>query len=425
MEETLASIDVRSEAAAEAKAAARRSMGPLRAIKLGIAGTCLLAGVYAAVSTQRYLQSDNAVVTAYLSSVRVPIEGTLMSFHAQAGARVEMGEHLGDIENTRANQERIQDLEVARREASGQASAIDKQMMTLEAERRRLIGRAALHASAVSVRIALQAAESDKLLAQKQAVLAEATTAMQRQQKLSDDGIVSQASLEQVLAQYKVAQQAVAEQQAALAVLNAESEFAKRGVFTEQGYGSDVAYSAQRVDEINLQLANLQQSSATLKLHADALQSSISAATEYSELMHRAELLSPIRGTVWQVQAQEGERLNVGQDVVQLIDCKQQFILAALPQKDVSHLDLNGVARIKLSGERAVLTGRILDVSEQTGRDVKLAADVLDPTKRLAAVRVAFTPENDEAANCSVGQGAQVMLPRKHDGLLAIAFWTK
>jgi multidrug resistance efflux pump len=229
---------------------------------------------------------------------------------------------------------------------------------------------------------------------------------MQRQQQLRDEGIVSQASFDQVLAQYTVARNALAEQQSAVAVLKDESEFAKQGILTEPGYGSDVAYSAQRVDEINLQLANLQQSSATLKLHADALQSSISDAAEYSDLMHRAELLSPITGTIWQVQAQEGERLSLGQDVVQVIDCKQQFILATLPQKDVSHLDMNVVARFQLSGEPQVHTGRILDVTEQTGKDERLAADVSDP-------------KSDEAAKCSVGQVAQVRLPRKHAGLLA------
>lgn len=425
MEETIASTHLHPELPVKATAVARRSPGPLRTIKLGIAGTCLLAGAYAAVSNQRYVQSDNAVVTAYLSSVRVPIEGTLKSFHVQTGARVEAGQRLGEVENTRANAERIQDLDVAKEEASGQASAIDKQMTALEAQRQRLMSRAALHAGAVSARLALQAAESENLLAQKEAVLAEATTSMQRQQQLHDEGIVSQANIEQMIAQYKVAQQALAAQQAAVTVLKAESQFAKQGILTEQGYGSDVAYSAQRVDEINLQLANLQQTSATLKLHADALQSSISAAAEYSDLMHRAELLSPITGTIWQVQAQEGERLNLGQDVLQVIDCKQQFVLAAIPQKDVSHLDLNGVARIKLSGERQVQTGRILDVSEQIGKNERLAADVLVQKKGTAVVRIALTPESDEAAKCSVGQVAQVMLPRKYTTPLAIIFWKK
>jgi multidrug resistance efflux pump len=426
MEEAIASASLDQRIAAGAATAVKRSAGPIRPIKLVIAGTCLLAGVYTAVSTHRYVQSDNAVVTAYLSSVRVPIEGTLKNFHVQTGAHVAAGDRLGEIENTRANEERIHDLDVALREASGQASAIDHQAATLQAERQRLISRATLHASAVSARLGLQATESEKLLAQKQAILTEATNEMQRQQSLRDGGIVSQASLEEVLGKYKVAQQALAAQEAALAVLKAESESAKQGIFIEPGYGSDVSYSAQRVDEINLQLANLQQSSTTLRIHAAALQSSVSAAADYSNLMHRADLLSPITGTIWQVQAQDGERLNAGDGVVELIDCKQQFILAALPQNEVSRLDLSGEPRIKLSGERRVQTGRILGVSEQSQGNNKLAADVLDQKRRMAIVRVALTPENSGAEACSVGQNAQVMLPRKHTGLLlAIAFWTK
>jgi multidrug resistance efflux pump len=425
MEETIASTGLDQGATAGTAAAAKSSAGPIRPIKLAIAGTCLLAGVYAAVSTQRYIRSDNAVVTAYLSSVRVPIEGTLQNFHAQIGAPVSAGDRLGEIENTRANEERIQDLDVAQREAAGQASAIDQQTATLRTERRRLISRAALHASAVSARLALQAAESERLIAQKEALLAEATTETRRQQSLREDGIVSQASLERVLAQYKVTQEALAAQQADLAVLKAESESAKQGIFSEQGYSSDVSYSSQRVDEINLQLANLQQSSTTLRLHATVLEYSVSATADHSNLMHRAVLVSPITGTIWQVQAQDGERLNVGDGVVELIDCKQQFILAALPQKDLSRLDLSGEARIKLSGERRVQTGRILGVSEQSKGNEKLAADVLGQTKRMTIVRIALTPDSSGAETCSVGLAAQVAFPRKHSRLLATAFWTK
>jgi multidrug resistance efflux pump len=422
MEEAIASASLGHGIRAGTATAAKGSARPIRPIKLGIAGTCLLAGIYTALSTHRYIQSDNAVVTAYLSSVRVPIEGTLQDFHIQTGAQVAAGDRLGEIENARANEERIQDLDVAQREAAGQASAIDQQTATLRTERQRLISRAALHASAVSARLTLQAAESERLLAEKEALLAEATTEMRRQQNLRDDGIVSQASLEQMLAQHKVAQEALAAQRADLAVLKAESESAKQGIFTEQGYSSDVSYSLQRVDEINLQLANLQQSSTTLRLHAAALQSSVSATADHSNLMHRAVLVSPITGTVWQVQAQDGERLNVGDGVVQLIDCKQQFILAALPQNDLSGLDLSGEARIKLSGEHRVQTGRILGVSKRSKENEKLAADVLDEKKRMVIVRIALTPDSSGAESCSVGQAAQVMLPRKHSRLLATAF---
>jgi len=422
MEETIASASLGQGIRAGTATAAKGSARPIRPIKLGIAGTCLLAGIYTALSTHRYVQSDDAVVTAYLSSVRVPIEGTLQDFHIQTGAEVVAGDRLGEIENVRANEERIQDLDVAQREAAGQASAIDQQTATLRTERRRLISRAALHASAVSARLTLQAAECERLLAEKEALLAEATTETRRQQSLREDGIVSQASLEQMLAQHKVAQEAVAAQRADLAVLKAESESAKQGIFTEQGYSSEVSYSLQRVDEINLQLANLQQSSTTLRLHAAALQSSVSATADHSNLMHRAVLVSPITGTVWQVQAQDGERLSVGDRVVQLIDCKRQFVLAALPQNDLSRLDLTGEARIKLSGERRVQTGRILGVSKRSKENEELAADVLDEKKPMAIVRIALTPDSSGAESCSVGQAAQVMLPRKHSRLLAMAF---
>jgi multidrug resistance efflux pump len=425
MEDTIASANVGQRLTGESATAAKPSSGPIRPVKLTIAGSCMLAGIFVVVSTQRSIKSDNAVVTAYLSSVRVPIEGTLKDFRVQAGAQVTAGERLGEIDNARANEERIQDLDVEKREAAGQASAVDQQMLTLRVERQSLVSRAALHANAVSVRLALQAAESKALLAEKQADLAQASNEMERQQRLRDDGIISQASLEQIIARRNIAQQSVAAQQANLALVIAVAASAKQGIFTEQGHGSDVSYSAQRVDEIDMQLANLQQSSTTLRLHATALQSSLSAAADHSDLMRRADLVSPVTGTIWQVQAQQGERLNVGESVMQVIDCKQQFILAALQQDDVSSVDLGGEVRVKLSQERRVKSARIIGVSEHWQRNERLAADVMDERRQMAIVRVAFMPENARAESCSVGETAQVMFPKKRSGFPTMAFWAR
>lgn len=417
VEETLASTALSGQPAAgteTAAVAAKRSSGPLRPIKFAVAGTCLLAGIYAVVSDQRYVQSDNAVVTAYVSSLRVPIEGTLKGFRASVGAPVSAGQLLGHVENSRANEERLHDLESAQREASGQASAMNGEAATLAMERERLLKRAAVHARAVSERLSMQSAEAEKLLAEKEATLTEAGIELNRTQGLHDNGIVSQASLDRALALHKVALEDVAAQKAQIAVLKAESEAANRGIFTEPGFGNDVSYSIQRVDEIELQLAHLRQSSATLRMHANNLQSNVTAESEYTGLMHRADLISPITGTIWKVEAQDGERLSTGDAVAQLVDCHQQFLLAAFPQRELSRLDLSGEARVKLSGESGIHAATILSVSEQPDASQKLAAETLmsNDRERMAVVRLAFTAADPASAPCAVGHAAQVMLPK-------------
>ncbi len=372
------------------------------------------------------MQSDNAVVTAYVSSLRVPIEGTLHDFRAAVGAHVSAGQLLGHVDNSRANEERLHDLETAQREASGQASAVSGEAETLEAERDRLLRRAAVHAKAVSLRLGMQSAEAEKLLAEKEATLAEARTELQRADDLHANGIVSQASLDRVKAQHKVALEDVAAQKAQIAVLQGEGDAASRGIFTEPGFGNDVSYSTQRVDEIDLQLAHLRQSSATLNMHADNLRSDVTVESEYTGLMHRADLVSPITGTIWQVQAQDGERLSTGDAVAQLVDCKQQFLLAAFPQAQLSHLDLGGEARVKMSGESRVQRANILSVSEQPDESQKLAADtILSSKERMAVVRLAFVTDASADTPCAVGHAAQVLLPKKRTGIFALASWSK
>jgi len=331
----------------------------LRFIKIGIATICLFAGIYAACFSERYVAADRAVVTAYVHTVRVPIDGTLSEFTALPGQNVAAGSRLASIENDRANSERTQDLEVQEHEAIGQEAAYKREILALQSEQRLLAERAATHASAVSQRLSLEQAESEEVLAQKRVVMDQATTDLNRQHQLRDAGIISQARLEQMVEQQQVAQQDLRAQQAAVAVLKAESDAARHGIFTEQGYGSDVAYSSQRIDEIQLQLASLEGSLGASRARVDALQESLSSASGSLSLMKHADLRSPIKGTIWQIHAQEGEHLSAGQNVVDLVNCTNQFVIATVPQKQFTKVDLNGIAKIRLVGERKVITGTI------------------------------------------------------------------
>ena len=80
-----------------------------------------------------------------------------------------------------------------------------------------------------------------------------------------------------------------------------------------------------------------------------------------------AALTAPVDGMVWRIGASDGERLAVGDMVVDLVDCRAGFILASIPQDRFGDVEIGGVARFRLSGERSDRTGRILGVMGESG----------------------------------------------------------
>src|SRR3982751_800436 len=87
--------------------------------------------------------SDTAVVSAYLTSIRVPIEGVLNSSALRPGLPIEKGASVGYVQNSRATDQRLLDLAAMRVNSSDSARAIHSQLTELAAQKQSLLGRLA------------------------------------------------------------------------------------------------------------------------------------------------------------------------------------------------------------------------------------------------------------------------------------------
>src|SRR3954470_2408121 len=82
-----------------------------RLVKLSIACGVLTAGVYAIWSVQGFVVSDNAVVSAYITSLRAPIEGFVSAGRNQVGSEIGRGEILATVANPRVDDQRLTALQ--------------------------------------------------------------------------------------------------------------------------------------------------------------------------------------------------------------------------------------------------------------------------------------------------------------------------
>lgn len=390
-----------------------------RRFKVGLALALLLAGGYGIFSESHFVATHNAVVSAYVVSLRTPIDGTIAGLPAAAGMRVEEGSIFGRVENPRVDKEHLENLRVIEERARSEADAIVAERDSLEAQRRELLARSEAYAAAVVSRLKLQITEASRLLDAKQIAVRQATADLDRGRKLSAAGIISTADFDKLQAQYDIAVQEEKAQEANLAAVRTSAAAAEKGIHSEAGVTNDVAYSRQRSDEITLRLAEINRDLTALEAQAVAAAKDLQQEQERTELMRQADLVAPVSGMLWKLEAMNGERVGTGDTVAEFVDCRQGFVLAEIPQERVPDIAPGGEARIKLSGDSKDRLGTVLAVGGDPRKEDtrKFAAFPLqDSSLQMATVRIGLTAT--PPGECVIGRTGRVLLPTNHSSVV-------
>ena len=384
---------------------------PRRPLKLVTAGALALAGAYGIFSEQRYVTSSNAIVSAYVLDIRMPIEGTVSALPHTPGAAVSPGDLLGHIENPLADHEHLDNLRTLEDVAQSTAAADQMEWAALAGQQHGLLTRASAHSDAVSLRLGLSVQQAESMLAAAETTHHQAATELERGRQLHDAGILATASYDQLVSTEAVTRHVVEAERLALASLRGQSAAAGRGLLAEPGINNDVAYSRQRADEIAIKLAETQRSLAASRAQAAEAHFAVAAEASRSASLRSADLRSPVAGQVWQIEAVDGEVASLNSLALSLIDCSRQFLLVEVPQDRLPDIAIGGIAQFKFTGESTERTGVVQAATgdPQKEPDHKFAAFPLqDTAEQLATVRVLIT---DPAPVCAVGRTARVLLP--------------
>ena len=387
---------------------------PIRFFKVGIGLSLLMAGGYAILSDRQFLSTDSAVVTAYLTEVRTPVDGTLTGMPLYAGIHVAEGSVMGSVDNSLYDQQHLENLKILEQQAKSGADAARAEQIALQNEERDLLERARVDMVAVSTRLRNQAAEADRLHSARVAELEQAQRELARGRQLHDAGILSDSEFEKLQSQYTVAVANEGAQRSNVDTIRAEIQSAESGTLSEAGMNNDVPYSRQRADEVAMRLAQIEQTQ--VALNAQAGEANLNVASESNRItrMKHSDLISPISGLLWKLKAANGERISTGDAVAQLVDCDRSFVLAEVAQSRVPEIGVGTQARFRLSGESQERYGRVTEINGDLQRDdrSKLAAAPLQkPHENVATIRISL--EGTNKGECAVGRSARVLIAVK------------
>ncbi|HUY02448.1 MAG TPA: HlyD family efflux transporter periplasmic adaptor subunit [Rhodocyclaceae bacterium] len=380
----------------------------------------LAIGAYAALANQGYVVTDNAVVSAYRMKLRTPIAGELTTLSARVGAKVPAGSVLARVHLRRIDGQHLADLRQTLNQATAALAADRRQRDQLMALRAglRLRAEADLHASRNRLGgLLVQAAAT---LRKAEAMRELARLNLTRLAPLVAEGVATPAARDGAVAALASATASVAGDRGQLAAIAAQAAAAAQGVLLDNG-GNDVPYSAQRADEVAIELARLEREITTTRAQVAGLRTAIGAERQRLDLLAYAVLRAPGAGTVWKLDAVAGEHLTAGESVAELVDCARPVVLAAIPDDDATRIVLGGRVRLRLTGETKDRPGRVIGIGGARFRDHGRALAAIPAPRQTPReiVRIALDAAPAPGAACLVGRSLRVMIPARGEGMVA------
>lgn len=388
-------------------------------IKGCFGGSILLAAVYGLASQRGYVASNNAVVSANVVSVRVPMDGYVSNLSVGVGSRVKKRDLIGHVENPRIDDQVLIDLRQSIKRNLVETQANAGLRNRLLHERSSLVDRNGSFIEASTSRLTQVESQQQQSVDAKLALRDELQLKLDRQRSLYREGIVSRANMDQTEREYSVADHDHRAERSALDAAHIQSASAARGILLDSGTNGG-SYAQQRIDEIDMRLAEVNRLISENENGAKLLQQTLQEENSNFGMKRDAELQAPVDGLVWKLNANDGEEVEKGDKVAQFVECASAFVVAAIPQNRVPDIEIGGLARFRLSGETQDRFGRVRSVTGERNERTDAALAATPVHERNPTATVFVSQLNDSGSGgCMVGRTVRVLLPVAKQSILS------
>lgn len=394
-----------------------------RLLKISLAIFIMIVAIMAILSYNIIVSSNNAIVSAYIFSVRSPINGYVNGLQTRVGEPVSAGKVLAYVVNPRVDDQRLVDLEqlAARQRAELDAHIAERDR--LQSIRDDLLRRVSEYENFEVEYFRKRTEEVAFLFQSKEEQHKQAFHDVSRDEQLGREGWVPLAEVERLRSNFDITKWEAQAQLADVGTLQIQLEAARKGIFLENG-SNDVPYSRQRADEVILRIAEVQHEIELLTAAQDETRGRLEAERRRIDLLRSATLTAPSDGMVWKLGASNGEFVSAGDNVVDLVDCRDAFIIARIPQDRFDDIVVGKTAHFRFSGDKQDKIGRIISVTGDLDliKEQNLATAPSNERYPTAIVRIRIEPSNNVAGDCAVGRTVHVWMPVSQENSLVKLF---
>lgn len=360
---------------------------------------------------QRLFQvsSVEAVVNAHVVTLRAPIGGVVAQGPQtmRVGAPVAQGNLLMTVENARADHNAIErateELQSTKEDLAATAARIERL-----AALRSVIATRVEHYRADRIRrLDANIAIADARIESARAVVTRAEAELVRQTTLAASGISADAMRQTAVRDLAVARSALDQARSQKAALTIEAKALQAERFFGDGY-DDVPRSAQRLDEIDANLASLAADRAKFEARVERLTAGLRSERARFELASQAAIAAPAGGQVWEMLTSPGEQVVAGQPLVSVLDCSRLMVTAAVSEAVYNSLSIGAPASFTLRESGQTFAGHVVQLSGVSAAGSNFAIVPSALTKESYRVTVAADNLSSGGA-CPVGQTGRVV----------------
>jgi multidrug resistance efflux pump len=352
--------------------------------------------------------SAEAVVNARIITIRAPIEGevTMSIAGTDIGSPFRADQNILTIRNPRADAVHLSDLMRERDQLQTNIAAFDAKRLALRNSLEELTAQQERFRLGRIAQLDQRVREADAEIASADAQYSVASQALIRAASLRKTDAVSQAFFDKAEGDAHVAKQAVLAQIEQKKGILVELDAAKKGTFVGDSY-NDTPQSAQRKMEVTLELSDLEARLAGSQTQLAAIQTAIAAEQARQNRMSEAAIRSTVNGRVWEMLTAPGEHVNVGQELMKMLDCGSAIVTASVSETAYERLTIGQSATFTPRDGGPVLTGIVVGLNGLTAIESNTAIQQSALSREPYHVSIKF-PDLSKNMDCRIGRSGLV-----------------
>jgi multidrug resistance efflux pump len=302
------------------------------------------------------------VVNAPLITVVSQLDGHVAGDVMQRGAALRAGETIATVVNQHADNRTAMDLKGALNEAHQQLAALRANIDDLNRLKADLEKRSQNYRAAWIDHVTKAVTEEEAVLASARVLTRQTADALKRGTSLVAKGAVSVANFDDLSYVHQRARSTEAQAEATLARRQSDLVSAKAGIVLSDGNWSDVPYSSQRLDEINIRLAELDKDKAVLTAKIAEIEAKHAAEEARIARLSREPLAAPVDGVVWRSTIATDAAVVRSAPLMEIVDCTHVYVEATARERFFESLQAGRQVRVQLAGSNKEIPGIIREV---------------------------------------------------------------
>ena len=408
--EPVGAEDAETEKPAAADKAAARI--PIRLVKVAL-GLAIVA-LFGWMPVRTLLQSSSveAIVNSRIVTVRAPIEGDVVANPAglSGDGILARNQPLLRIENVRADRSRLDDLKDQLGRTEIERATLDAKIAVMQRSYDALVGEVARFTGGrvkqLEARTAEFSAEIDIAKARRELARSNARRAV----ALSKSSTISAAELERVAQEQTIAEQTAIGAERKLEAANIELAAARSGSFLGDSY-NDMPSSAQRRDDLRQRLDELAADRDAAVAQIARLRAEGAAESARYQAFADVAVSLPVSGRIWEVMTSPGEHVQIGQELLKILDCSGAVVTANVTEAVYNRLRVGAPARFRPTDGGGDLAGVVTNLTglAEVPANLAIIPSALSREAYHVTVRV---PQLASEQSCAIGQTGRVIFDK-------------